>query len=61
MVVVVDARFKDALERENNKVNIPTLPGKVFMNKFSDAVIEERRQGIERLSQLTQVYADSGR
>jgi PX domain len=29
-------------------VNIPTLPGKVFTNRFSDEVIESRREGLER-------------
>jgi hypothetical protein len=29
-------------------VNIPPLPGKVFTNRFSDEVIESRREGLER-------------
>lgn len=29
-------------------MNIPTLPGKVFTNRFSDEVIESRREGLER-------------
>jgi sorting nexin-3/12 len=29
-------------------VNIPPLPGKVFTNRFSDEVIETRREGLER-------------
>ena len=44
--------FKDALERENNRVNIPALPGKVFTNRFSDDVIESRRVGLERFMQM---------
>ncbi len=30
------------------RVNIPPLPGKVFTNRFSDEVIETRREGLER-------------
>ncbi|CAE6438890.1 unnamed protein product [Rhizoctonia solani] len=40
--------FRDILERESTRVNIPTLPGKVFTNRFSDEVIETRREGLER-------------
>ncbi|EUC64030.1 sorting nexin-3 protein [Rhizoctonia solani AG-3 Rhs1AP] len=40
--------FRDILERESTRVNIPTLPGKVFTNRFSDEVIEARREGLER-------------
>jgi len=40
--------FRDTLERESTRVNIPTLPGKVFTNRFSDEVIESRREGLER-------------
>ncbi|PWN46377.1 sorting nexin-3 [Ceraceosorus guamensis] len=40
--------FRDVLERESTRVNIPTLPGKVFTNRFSDEVIEARREGLER-------------
>lgn len=29
-------------------MNIPPLPGKVFTNRFSDEVIESRREGLER-------------
>ena len=29
-------------------MNIPPLPGKVFTNRFSDEVIEARREGLER-------------
>lgn len=44
--------FKDALERESSRVNIPTLPGKVFTNRFTDEVIEARRAGLERFTQM---------
>ena len=36
------------MERESTRVNIPPLPGKVFTNRFSDEVIEARREGLER-------------
>ncbi|KAJ3287554.1 Sorting nexin-3 [Borealophlyctis nickersoniae] len=45
--------FRDALERESTRVNIPSLPPKVFFqNRFSDEVIEQRRQGLERFLQV---------
>ncbi|KAI8915816.1 PX-domain-containing protein [Gorgonomyces haynaldii] len=44
--------LKDTLERENSRVNIPSLPGKVFTNRFSDEVIENRRRGLERFMQI---------
>jgi sorting nexin-3/12 len=44
--------LKDALERESQRVNIPTLPGKVFTNKYSTEVIEARRAGLERFIQI---------
>ncbi|PWN28506.1 sorting nexin-3 [Jaminaea rosea] len=40
--------FRDVLERETTRVNIPPLPGKVFTNRFTDEVIESRREGLER-------------
>ncbi|KAG6860773.1 Sorting nexin-3 [Termitomyces sp. Mi166 len=40
--------FRDILEHESTRVNIPPLPGKVFTNRFSDEVIESRREGLER-------------
>jgi sorting nexin-3/12 len=40
--------FRDILEHESTRVNIPPLPGKVFTNRFSDEVIETRREGLER-------------
>ncbi|KAI7862745.1 sorting nexin-3 [Spinellus fusiger] len=44
--------FRDVLERESTRVNIPPLPGKVFTNRFSDEVIEQRREGLERFLQI---------
>jgi sorting nexin-3/12 len=40
--------FRDILERESTRVNIPPLPGKVFTNRFSEEIIESRREGLER-------------
>ncbi|CAO3590335.1 unnamed protein product [Absidia cylindrospora] len=45
-------RFREALERETTRVTIPPLPGKVFTNRFSDEVIESRRDGLERFTQI---------
>ncbi|KAI9227091.1 MAG: sorting nexin-3 [Piptocephalis tieghemiana] len=44
--------LRDILERESSRVNIPPLPGKVFTNRFSDEVIETRREGLERFLQV---------
>lgn len=44
--------FRDILERETSRVTIPPLPGKVFTNRFSDEVIETRREGLERFLQM---------
>ncbi|KAL8276778.1 hypothetical protein RQP46_010834 [Phenoliferia psychrophenolica] len=44
--------FRDILERESTRVNIPQLPGKVFSGRFSDEVIEARREGLERFLQI---------
>ncbi|ORY04600.1 PX domain-containing protein [Basidiobolus meristosporus CBS 931.73] len=44
--------FRDVLERECPRVNIPYLPGKVFTHRFSDEVIEHRREGLERFLQI---------
>ncbi|KAF9357789.1 MAG: PX-domain-containing protein [Benniella sp.] len=44
--------FRDTLERESTRVNIPPLPGKVFTNRFTDEVIEQRREGLERFLQI---------
>ncbi|CAG8481923.1 1746_t:CDS:2 [Diversispora eburnea] len=44
--------FRDVLERESSRVNIPSLPGKVFTNRFADEVIEARREGLERFLQI---------
>ncbi|ODN95733.1 sorting nexin-3 [Cryptococcus wingfieldii CBS 7118] len=44
--------FRDILERESTRVNIPPLPGKVFTNRFSDEVIEQRREGLQRFLEI---------
>ncbi|BGP43948.1 Sorting nexin-3 [Rhodotorula kratochvilovae] len=44
--------FRDILERESQRVNIPPLPGKVFSGRFTDEVIEQRREGLERFLQI---------
>jgi sorting nexin-3/12 len=44
--------FRDILEREQSRVTIPPLPGKVFTNRFSDDVIEHRRDGLERFLRI---------
>ncbi|GAA5991390.1 hypothetical protein JCM11641_004616 [Rhodosporidiobolus odoratus] len=44
--------FRDILERESQRVNIPPLPGKVFSSRFSDEVIEHRREALERFIQI---------
>ncbi|KAI8803784.1 sorting nexin-3, partial [Cladochytrium replicatum] len=47
--------FRDTLERESTRVNIPPLPGKVYTNRFADEIIEQRRQGLERFLQMVSV------
>jgi sorting nexin-3/12 len=44
--------FRDILERESARVTIPPLPGKVLTNRFSDDVIEHRREGLQRFLQI---------
>lgn len=44
--------FRDILERESARVTIPPLPGKVFTNRFSDDVIDHRREGLQRFLQI---------
>ncbi|KAL8835137.1 MAG: hypothetical protein Q9170_003442 [Blastenia crenularia] len=44
--------FRDILERESARVTIPPLPGKVFTNRFSDDVIEHRREGLQRFLEI---------
>ncbi|KAJ2806032.1 Sorting nexin-3 [Coemansia guatemalensis] len=44
--------FRDRLEREASRVNIPPLPGKVFTNRFDENVIETRREGLQRFLQI---------
>lgn len=43
--------FRSLLEAESSRVVIPQLPGKVFTNRFSDEVIEQRRAGLEKFLQ----------
>ncbi|GAA5883628.1 hypothetical protein JCM16303_004922 [Sporobolomyces ruberrimus] len=40
--------FRDLLERESTRVTIPPLPGKVFSGRFTEEVVELRREGLER-------------
>lgn len=44
--------FRDSLERESARVTIPPLPGKVFTNRFSDDVIEHRREGLQQFLRI---------
>jgi sorting nexin-3/12 len=63
--------FRDVLERESTRVNIPPLPGKVspsliatrvqggytltgqiFTNRFTDDIIEQRREGLQRFLEI---------
>jgi sorting nexin-3/12 len=44
--------FRDMLERESSRVAIPPLPGKVFTNRFSDEVIEHRRDGLQNFLRI---------
>ncbi|GAA5877582.1 hypothetical protein JCM3774_006124 [Rhodotorula dairenensis] len=45
--------FREILERESQRVNIPALPGKVFSgSRFTDEIIEQRREGLERFLQI---------
>jgi len=45
-------QFREILERDGGRVPIPPLPGKVFMKKFDDATIEERRKGLEKFLRI---------
>lgn len=44
--------FRDSLERESARVTIPPLPGKVFTNRFSDDVIDHRREGLQQFLRI---------
>lgn len=44
--------FRDILERECSRVTIPPLPGKVFTGRFTEEVIEARREALERFLQI---------
>ncbi|EEB05308.1 sorting nexin Snx3 [Schizosaccharomyces japonicus yFS275] len=45
-------QFRDILEREAGRIQIPPLPGKVFTHRFHDDVIEERRKGLEKFLRM---------
>ncbi|EPZ32385.1 sorting nexin-3 [Rozella allomycis CSF55] len=45
--------FRDLLEKENPRVSIPALPGKIFFkNRFAPEIIETRRRALERFLQV---------
>ncbi|GAB7359758.1 hypothetical protein MBLNU230_g6929t2 [Neophaeotheca triangularis] len=44
--------FRDLLERESARVSIPPLPGKVYLNRFDDNIIEDRRAGLEKFLKI---------
>ncbi|KAJ2746327.1 Sorting nexin-3 [Coemansia sp. BCRC 34301] len=44
--------LRDMLTRESDRVNIPPLPGKVFINRFEDAVIKSRVDNLQRFLQI---------
>ncbi|CAO3643416.1 unnamed protein product [Cunninghamella blakesleeana] len=44
--------LKTYLEKGNSKPHLPSLPGKVFTNRFDEQVIEQRRQGLETFLQF---------
>lgn len=44
--------FKNLLENENSRVVIPSLPGKIFTNRFNDDIIEQRRSGLEKFLKI---------
>ena len=48
--------FRELLERESTRVNIPPLPGKVFTNRFSEEVIAHRREGLDRFLEIVAVH-----
>ncbi|CAO3614778.1 unnamed protein product [Cunninghamella echinulata] len=50
--IVCKIKSDNVLERESSRVTIPPLPGKVFTNRFTDEVIESRREGLERFLQI---------
>ncbi|KAI8374874.1 Phox homologous domain-containing protein [Blakeslea trispora] len=44
--------LKFKLEENDYEIKVPNLPGKVFKNRFSDQIIEERRQKLERFLRM---------
>ncbi|KAI9486274.1 MAG: sorting nexin-3 [Benjaminiella poitrasii] len=44
--------LKFKLEENDYEIKVPGLPGKVLTNRFSDKVIEERRQKLEKFLQI---------
>lgn len=44
--------LREALEKESTRVSLPPLPGKVFTNRFTDDVIEQRREGLQRFLEI---------
>ncbi|KAI8098096.1 Phox homologous domain-containing protein [Gilbertella persicaria] len=44
--------LKFKLEENDYEIKVPNLPGKIFTNRFSDKVIEERRQKLEQFLQM---------
>lgn len=43
--------FRDILERDLPRIHIPPLPPKVLTNRFSDEVIQTRKQQLDRFAQ----------
>ncbi|CEP12271.1 hypothetical protein [Parasitella parasitica] len=44
--------LKFKLEENDYEIKVPNLPGKIFRGRFTDKVIEERRQKLERFLQI---------
>ncbi|KAI7900939.1 Phox homologous domain-containing protein [Cokeromyces recurvatus] len=44
--------LKFKLEENDYEIKVPNLPGKVLTNRFSDKIIEERRQKLEKFLQM---------
>lgn len=48
--------FKDVLERDLPKVHIPSLPPKVFTNRFSEEVVQTRKVQLDRFLQQVSTH-----